>query len=53
MVGCHYLMLKSDYYKNEELLNTRLTASILGKYSELSVFHSIPIHTELINMTVK
>ena len=53
MVGCHYIMLKSDYYKSQKLLNTRLTASISGKYSELSVFDSIPIHTELINKTVK
>jgi len=46
-------MLKNDYYKSQELLNARLTASFSGKYSELSVFDTIPIHTELINMTVK
>lgn len=38
MVSCHYIVLKSNYYKSQELLNTRLTASISGKYSEISVW---------------
>jgi hypothetical protein len=45
-------MLKSDLYQSQELMNARLTASILGKYSKLSGFDPVTIHTEIMNLTV-
>lgn len=46
----HYV--KSHCYGSHELLNARLIASILDKYSKLSRFDSVTIHTEIINLTL-
>jgi len=47
------LYVKSDCYGNYELLNARLLASIVDKYSKLSRFDPGTIHTQVINLTVQ
>ena len=46
----HYV--KSECYGSLELLYARIIASILDKYSKLSRFDPVTIHTEIINLTV-
>jgi hypothetical protein len=46
----HYV--KSECYGSLELLYARIIASILDKYSKLSRFDPVMIHTEIINLTV-